>query len=243
MEGRYETVLAKGLAISLNKIPLQARVAELSESNSLKPAYKELSISPTGDEVIRVRIYAGVTESSPRDAGWYVFCNGRLVLQADKTSVTGWGESSPQIPSFHNQFARFRGYVFLDSADAGLLPWNTAKTGVQADSSTYLAIRLHMVTMMRPVIDFLNALKEDLTGEEFEVTVGRVDKKKLSAFEGPERAFYWKPAASPPVRQGRVSYQKPLEEINRVKASLGATTNKEVGERTFDYYLKVECDD
>ena len=91
-----------------------------------------------------------------------MFCNGRMVLGADQTITTGWGEGGEKtIPKYHNQFATFRGYVFFDSDDGSLLPWNTTKTGVDLDSRLYRAVRLDMVSVMRPAIDFLNRWKEE----------------------------------------------------------------------------------
>jgi hypothetical protein len=74
------------------------------------------------------------------------------------------------IPKYHNQYARFRGFVFFDCDDASLLPWNTTKTAMSMDSPLYKAVRQQMITMMRPVITFLNQLKEEeatakITGE------------------------------------------------------------------------------
>jgi len=41
-----------------------------------------------------VEVFAGISdENNPsREAGWHVFCNGRLILDADKTYRTGWGD-------------------------------------------------------------------------------------------------------------------------------------------------------
>ena len=88
---------------------------------------------------------------------------------ADQTLTTGWGEGDGRtIPKYHNQFARFRGFAFFDSDNTGLLPWNTTKTGVDADSPIFRAVRLAMITLMRPVIDFLNKL--DKEKEEMRLT-------------------------------------------------------------------------
>ena len=145
--------LEGGLAISLNLIPLQFRPLELLHSDELRPASRDLTFNDATP--LRVKLYAGVAPSDPTSAGWYVFCNSRLVLRADQTLATGWGENrETTIPKYHNQFARFRGYAFFDCDDAARLPWNTTKTGVDLDSPIYRSVRLTMLTMMRPVIDF-----------------------------------------------------------------------------------------
>lgn len=39
-----------------------------------------------------------------RNAGWYVFCNGRTVLFADKSPLTGWGSGLPMFQPKHRPF-------------------------------------------------------------------------------------------------------------------------------------------
>ncbi|HWX40580.1 MAG TPA: ATP-binding protein, partial [Blastocatellia bacterium] len=111
----------RGLTITLNSIPLQAYALVLLLSPEIRPAYEEM-LAPSTPEV-SVKLYAGLEKSDPSAAGWYVFCNGRLVLGADQSRTTGWGEDGLKtIPKFHNQYARFRGYVFLESDNSALLP-------------------------------------------------------------------------------------------------------------------------
>ena len=62
------------------------------------------------------------------DGGWYIFCNGRMVVRADQSQLTGWGDSDgKRMPKYHPDFAFFRGYVFFDCQNAALLPWTTTK--------------------------------------------------------------------------------------------------------------------
>jgi hypothetical protein len=39
-----------------------------------------------------------------------------------------------------------------------------------------------------------------------------------------------------------IKYTRPSDQIKIVKAAIGAKSNKDVGEKTFDYYLRTECD-
>lgn len=73
----------------------------------------------------------GLEKQTPEMAGWYIYCNDRLVLEKDKTNLTGWegkriGESN--IQKFHHIYAMFRGIVFFSSDDAKALPMTTTKT-------------------------------------------------------------------------------------------------------------------
>lgn len=38
-----------------------------------------------------------------------------------------------------------------------------------------------------------------------------------------------------------ISYKKPKADVERIKKSLEVSTNKEVGIKTFEYYLDSEC--
>ena len=157
----HQMTLDKGIAISLNGIPVEFNPLTLLYSNKLKPVFIDEKIPQTGN-FIGVKIYAGIEDSIPREGGWYIYCNGRMIIGPDQTILTGWGQGSDNtIPKYHNQFARFRGFVFFHSVDASLLPWNTTKTGVDADSAIYRSVRQKMIILMRPVIDFLNKLKEE----------------------------------------------------------------------------------
>lgn len=250
LETAHLDSMEKGLAITLNQIPLQFRSIELLHSGQLRAAYKEMVFEEKNRPPMAVKIYAGISKSDHRStAGWYVFCNGRLVLEADQTLTTGWGQGGETtIPKYHGQFAMFRGYVLFDSDDAGRLPWNTTKTGVDADSSSFRAVRLEMINLMRPVIDFLNKLKEEKESEAdskpLEEAVQNAVMAKVSVVKT-SKVFT---APKPKTRRvesnlGRIQYNKPLEEIEQVKKCLNVSTLREVGEKTFDYFLQMECEE
>jgi hypothetical protein len=239
---------AKGLGIAFNGTALHHHKLVLLQSERLKPAHRR-SIFRAEKRRIDVRLYAGISESDPSAAGWYVFCNGRLVLSADQTNVTGWGETRGEtVPKYHNQFARFRGYAFFDSRDASLLPWNTTKTGVDSDSPRYRATRLEMVKLTRPVIDFLNRLDAEKGPEitddkplESAVKAAKLTELKdivpRPVFLAPKQAIV---KTEPQV--GRIQYWKPLKEIRSVQKALRVRTLTAVGLKTFDYFHKRECE-
>lgn len=248
LESKHQESMARGIAISLNGVPLSTNIVELLASDELHPAKQELVFEdgPT----VRVQLYAGIHKSVPNDAGWYIFCNGRMLLRADQTVTTGWGLETPvRIPRFHNQFARFRGYAFFDSDDASRLPWNTTKTGVDTDSEIYRSVFQAMIALMRPVITFLNRLDVEVNADK-EAT-GPLESAVEAATSVPTREAEGKPIfeAPKPVRPPTppdttsIQYRKSVFDVRRVKRSLKVTSNREVGERTFDYYVRAECDD
>lgn len=250
LEQAHLISMDRGLSMTFNQVPLRLHELSLLRSNQLIPAYQELKYGEPQNGLVKVKMYAGLSESDPSSAGWYIFCNGRLVLGPDQTNITGWGEGGERtIPKYHNQFARFRGYVFFDADDAAFLPWNTTKTGVDADSPVFRAVRLEMIKSTRPVIDFLNKLdaekdKEDTDYKPLEDTVKAASKTNLAKVSDQRKFQAPKPRPErPQPRTNLISYRKPQEEVNKLKRALKVRTNKEVGERTFEYFLEWETND
>ena len=154
---RHALALQQGLAIEVNDRSLVPRPPALLASDSLEPiSYSENLTDSTGAEV-EMQLYAGLSSGEEGDeeidtddpalftgadaAGWYVFCNGRALLFANRGRLTGWGE---EVPRFHPQFRRFRGFVYL-TGDSAAMPWNTAKTTVDEDSEIWAQTRRHLV--------------------------------------------------------------------------------------------------
>jgi hypothetical protein len=245
---RHQSAIDRGLVVSLNGVPINVDPAMLLQSDRLKPAFEEITLNGEGAPVA-IKLYAGLGGSSPKDGGWYVFCNGRLVLGADQTTVTGWGaDEGKTIPRYHNQFARFRGYTFFDCDDASRLPWTTTKTSVDANSDVYRQARSRMIILMRPVIDFLNLLDREKdrppSDEELlEDLVSATQPTRVSAvsttpkFVSPPREKIKLPETQ------SIQYRVEKARADRVKKTLRVTTLGDVGRRTFDYYYKLECQD
>jgi hypothetical protein len=194
---------------------------------------------------VRVRIVVGMGNSSPREAGWYVICNGRVILEADRRPVTGWGLAEDEantiiIPSFHNQFARFRGIVSMDSDDSARVPWNTTKTDVDQDSPVWQEVFGRMIEMMRPVITFLNELDRDIdehTPQESPLLDVVTKAKPVRADELPTRAAFAAPArgtVKKAIKTIKIQYSKPVEQVEFLMEELGVGTAKAVGQKTFE---------
>lgn len=252
IEKRHSQNIIRSLEIMVNGRSLSSAEPQLLSSRDLTPAFERLQLTSKEHRSALVRLYAGVAQSDPSDAGWYVYCNDRLVLKADQSNTTGWGETgSPRIPRFHNQFADFRGYVFFEADDAAALPWNTTKTGVELEHPAFRSTRVRMLQMMRPVIDFLNKVKEEGEGSGREVrdpgplsrTLRAARPLKLSKLAKTGH-FRFKPSrATKPPGTASIQYSRPVTHIERAKEKLSVTTNREVGERTFDYFYKTVCSD
>lgn len=246
---RHQEAVDDGLGISVGDMRVPPNPARLLVASDIKPVKDEFDVATkVGEPPVRVRIVCGIGPSSPGRAGWDVLCNGRAVVRSDQSRLTGWGGDAQQvIPSYHNQFARFRGFVFFDCPDASLVPWTTTKTEIATDSPVWRAARQQMVLAMRPVIDFLNALDREADSDAASTSgptlASRVESAKPTALaQVAKNPVFIYPTAQPAPRVGRISYSKPKPDIDRLKRFLRVSSAREVGERTFDYFVEAELD-
>lgn len=238
--------IQQGLKISINGTKLKSEEIFLISNKDIKPAHQEVKIGK-----VTINLYAGIGKDDLREGGWYIFCNDRLVIGPDQSNITGWtGKGKDGVATYHDQFSRFRGYVFFSSENASDLPWNTTKTSMDLDSALYIAIRQRMIEMMKPVITFLNKLKLEkekdnpienqplnlIANESKEETLTTIQKKELpQVFTFPNLTPRREPAS-----EAKISYSKKTSKVNAIKKFLGLSSNKEVGEKTFDYFYENE---
>jgi len=175
-------------------------------------------------------------------AGWYVFCNDRLLLWADKSALTGWGS---EAAAYHPQYARFRGFVFLDGKSS-LMPWNTTKTGVDEDSRVFRALQNEMFDALQKVQAVINRLKIERRRDPEDqpaISALAAARPRPLAELVPSAAFVLPPPApSPPPTAQWIRYQVDLPDFERVAQSVGSETPAEVGRTTFDWYLENQAD-
>jgi len=251
IKSKHRQFIADGLSISVNGTHLAATSLYLLVSNALQPGVETMSFGKSKNEIVKVRIVVGVGPSSPRDAGWYVICNGRVILEHDRRTVTGWGlveneQGRTIIPSYHNQFARFRGIVSFDCSDSARLPWNTPKTDVDQDSPIWQKTFERMIEMMRPVIDFLNELDKDVgefTSEESPL-LDRVNKASPTKVETLSRKAEFRAPSRGSLKKVQreigIQYSRPVKDVEYLEDALNVSSARAVGERTFDVVLKSQ---
>ena len=93
-------------------------------------------------------------------SGWFVFCNGRTIISADKSSLTGWN-SSNGLPIFQPKHRPFLGTVYFVSIHADKLPWDTTKSRINEDSDMWQEAKRLMVVAGRSVTSFLDKRYSD----------------------------------------------------------------------------------
>ena len=250
LKTKHRQFISSGLSIRVNGESVVAKdISFIMSSNEIEPAVDSFKLNINGS-MIKVRILCGISDSSPSRAGWYVICNGRVVLDADRSKKTGWGEleegkNKVIIPSFHNQFARFRGVVMFDAQNSAIVPWNTTKDGVDYDNPAWVAAFERMVEMSRTVIDFLNELDADVDEHtrDHSVMYQHVEKSDRVSLERISRR---RAVLKVPTRQDfagqvvtmKIQYSKPKEEVEYLKEELGVKSGVAVGEQTFDMILR-----
>jgi hypothetical protein len=241
---KHTESLNAGLQITINSQNVGAEADTLLLSDEIKPiSYtQQMRID---NKAVEVKIVVGAGDPELAKAGWYVFCNGRQIEKAEKTQKTGWNTAlgeDEKTPKPHWQFRRFRGYLFFKSDQPDALPWNTTKTGLDVEAPAYRKVRTEMLGAMRQVIDFLNQVDAESDSEGDRPLSSALDSAQRTIIVAlPEnRNFTFRPSPNRPEKKMRISYVVPSGIGQTVKESLGAGSNKEVGERTFDYYVRGE---
>jgi hypothetical protein len=216
----------------------------------------EPSVSITRYDEVDIEIICFIDPSKGarlRDAvnqrGWNLFCNKRLILSNDTTETTGWQGGGDKLPKYHSIYNEFRGIVFLKSNNPFKLPLNTSKSGLNTEEKVYHYILNQMIITARPIIDYLSDKYKKETKEEEELkdkiekTVDESFKPTLvpatdiiaaSTFKAPDIT------ASSQSKTVRISYSKEKTIVENVMKHLEVSTYKEVGEETFNYYVKME---
>lgn len=244
---KHRFFVAQGLAIKVGGVTIPREEWQLYADDSFKPEYQKKVYSTEGASPVSVRIYAGVGRSSPSDAGWYVICNGRLILNGEKTEKTGWGwesadtdesDSPSEVPRYHNQYARFRGYVLFDSDDAGRLPWNTTKTDIDPDAPIWLDTRDIMAIMMRPVINFLNLVDNE---NHLPQNERGLSSALLAAMPQPIAGVQTTQKFSYPTlpkkigpKMVSIQYRKEKSRVDDLQAAMGFSSARETGDAAFE---------
>ncbi len=191
-------------------------------------------------------VTAGIAAASgagfrDRNAGWFVFCNGRAVLFADKSATTGW--SNAGLPIFQPKHRPFLGTVFFVSTDPEALPWTTTKSSINEESVVWQEAKRHMVTVGRAVIGYLDQRYTE-SGGELEPTdlqgAAGARMSVLSAAVARERSFSQPRKPSPTTT--KVQYDAKVQDVKRVAAYLRrpSMTGSEVGRYTFRHFLENE---
>jgi len=274
LRSRHRLAVGNGLQISLNDVPVAQAESSVAASSLMAPAIRSFTIENHGAGPISVRIVAGVSSTlsgdidedgepeaqskAASDAGWLVFGNNRLLLASDKSSITGWGSGRNRMPQYHNQYSRFRGFVYLSSTDASAIPWNTMKTGVDSDSAAWDTIRDAMISAGREIITLLNFAKaerqsgvigstpildalRDARAKDVREAVSEAEASysmSITELRGGVvvAAYYPSPGPSAEVNLKKIQYRVGAEAFDEIVEATGNSNAAEIGRLSFDEY-------
>ena len=254
---RHSEAIRAGFQISLNHEPVDLRIHELLVGQGVT-AGRQRDTLHSGGHSVELDIIAGVgPDRRPvSESGWNVYCNGRLVLKADRTAQTGWDFGNVRggdgTPAWHPQYARFRGFVFFRSALPGALPWTTTKTEIDESSEFYRNALGRMRSIIRRFADFTNDLDsereryEESNGEALRPIQSALDRAKstwvsdipIGKFEVPDQD----PDLEEPIGPAttNIQYRAEVSRVNELKDALGLRTNRAVGEFAFERLYERE---
>lgn len=236
--------LEKKLKISLNEKNLTKKDLLIFNDQSLPYLFEGEK------DNVKFRIIAGIGEvGRPASSGWYIYCNDRLVLEADRSEITGWGTTG--LPRWHIDYVMFRGIVFMDSEEPINLPLTTTKKGVDATSDIYKSVLVYMKDAMGGIIPFLKQItKLGDEANEYRKILGEQEDKlsvvnmKNLVTQNENRKFLAPAIDTNKIaikkEHVRIAYDVKKDLANTARYHSGAKSFKELGEYSFYYYLKME---
>lgn len=246
----YSIFMEEKVTIEVNDRPVDFYDFKfLSDGEKFAPFHKKYNFDD-----VEVEIFAGYTPGGREKwpYGWYVFCNDRLIIKSDTSERTGWGgygERKYHYPE-DNQFL---GLVFFRSDNPMSLPWQTTKDDVQVDSRVYRATQVEMKEVTSRLVDVIHlagktidpGTRETIGTAIFEdtPTISRKDvtveqQEIVPAIRG---ELGYESLSKVPVVTS-IQYMEKTALVNKVKAKLGEPwmSNKKMGQKTFEYYVKWE---
>lgn len=235
--------LEKGIRIVLNGKELNKKGITLFNSAS-SPYLVEKEI-----DGVKIRIAAGLSYvGEPKTSGWYIYCNDRLVLEADQSDITLWGTGG--TPKWHPDYVMFKGIIFFDSEDTLKLPLTTTKKGIDSSSEIFSKTKFYIREAMTSVLSFLKEIRN--LGDEandYRIFLGEqedaVSVKDLKSIPISHERIFEAPALdhekiSVKKNSARISFEAPDKLVEYLKGYTEVKTNKELGKYLFDYFLTQE---
>jgi hypothetical protein len=245
----YAQFISKGFAIFINGKKIHGFEFTVRQSDEFKP----IRTCYADESGVQVEIIAGMAGAPPDELqategrsdtdyfGWFVLCNDRVILAADKSNRTVWGDGD--FPAWHYQYNGFVGMVLFNSKDPNLLPWRTTKRDVEGNSPVYRRAVERMKDATRPWIKYTNDRRANLDDARRREASAPI-QPLFGVSVNPKLQLPTVANGSPGMSYSSIQYQKPTADIAKVKKLLGSPrmTNRRVGEMTFDYYLKNESE-
>lgn len=174
-------------------------------------------------------------------SGWFVFCNGRTVISADKSPQTGWNNNG--LPIFQPKHRPFLGTVYFVSRHSDRLPWDTTKSGISEDSEIWQEAKRLMVSVGRSVTTFLDGRYADEGTEVAQRDLTEAAKERVDAMSASiaiKKQF--RPPKKPQKMTMRIQFDAQIRQVKSITEYLGrpGMSGSDVGRHTFDFFLRNE---
>jgi hypothetical protein len=145
----YSFFLGRVVSIVVNKKPVNPTDFEIGKN------YSHDKFRSGVDCTITAGIAVAAGGKFVADAaGWFVLCNFRTVIYADKSPLTGWGST---LPLFQPKHRPFLGLVSFTSSNPEALPWTTTKGSVNVDDLAWQEARARMIAVAKPILRILDS--------------------------------------------------------------------------------------
>ncbi len=239
----YALLLSHGLEIVINGKLVRGWAIELlhgGEFSPIREAFEDVS----NGSAVSIEVLAGMAapppesndpdEKKPKEDrfGWYIICNGRVVLAADKSAQSVWG--APGMQEWHPQYNGFMGFVIFDG-DAASLPLTTTKRNVDTSSPIYRRVQQKMREVSKAWVAYTNERKLGLEkAKQFERSAKPM---AISLVPSSFAISFPRIEAKPKIKMANIAYSKPLAVVQELAEALGNKnlSYRDVGLKSFEY--------
>lgn len=269
LKKHYSLIIENGFEITINgqkvipeKIKTLIDIDALTSKNAIAPF-----IYKTDWDGITISLVMGLYEKLPTDkeqdesekgernkdsAGWTIICNDRVVVTADKTRLTGWGEAG--VPAYHSQFIALAGVVTFNCNNAIKLPVTTTKRGIDQNSKIYGDVKEVMREALKHFTSFTNKWKSQsperdiiqskAAPTEFREAITHIPRDKWTSVRNGIKGEKFVPHLPIPLEDKkirRIQFNRDIDEIAELAEYLLSDRTAqpaEVGNAAFTWVLK-----
>lgn len=242
----YSFFIEQGAGIYVNGEKAPSYLYKIKQSEDFAPY---VDIYDDGD--VSVKIVCGLVDEIPDDIqdefrpedvdryGWFVICNDRVVLAADKSSKTVWGRDGYRV--WHPQYNGFAGFAIFSAKNQRRLPWTTTKRDVDYSHSMYRRAIAKMKSATDEYVAYTNRRKSGIDeAKRYESSAGSVD---IASYKASQKVLFPKISQSENRDESiNISYKKKKSKVKLIKDYINSPSMsaKDVGSYTFDYFIKTE---
>ncbi|MCY1205085.1 Histidine kinase-, DNA gyrase B-, and HSP90-like ATPase [compost metagenome] len=254
----YAYIIQKGFSVKVNGTPVEPNLIQtlIGVKRKKDSPYLAPYLYETENDGVTIRLAMGMYAAFPTEtelgefaegkrtknsAGWTVICNDRVVLSHDVSHRTGWGEAG--VPAYHSQFVMLSGIVEFAGNNAAKLPVTTTKRGINLDSPLYASVKDVMRDALKHFTTFTNqwktdtservGLQKDVVAMDIRSVAEQIPATRWQEVRKNLKGRRFVPELPKPklVRtHGRISFMRPLVDIESVREFLEMAENQPIGE-------------